>query len=139
MFYSANIIITFDVEYRVYHQLDGDLLYWKCEMHSTEEPKTESSKDLLRKKKRNNFQAKVLAGVYLNEKTADVHFICGASGVRILAHKYILSETSPYFNKMFYGPNATDCDKDFSKWSPDAFKDFLKLCYLSEVSGHWSQ
>lgn len=82
-------------------------------------------------KNNNNFTSKVFGGIYLDEKTADIHFICGAE--RIPAHKCILSKSSPYFDAMFYGPNANECDKDFSQWSPEAFREFLKLCYLDEV------
>lgn len=105
-------------------------------MDSQEAPAAKRTKleERLWEKQNNNFLSKVYESLYLDEKTADVHFICGAEGKRIPGHKCILSKSSPYFDALFYGPNAKECDKDYSKWSPDAFKDFLKLCYLDKVA-----
>lgn len=99
-------------------------------MDSHEEPTVKRSK----LEKTLWIKKSVYENLYLDEKTADVYFICGAEGGRIPGHKCIISKASPVFDAMFYGPNASGDDKDYSKWSTDVFKDFLKLCYLDNVS-----
>lgn len=74
--------------------------------------------------------------LYLNSRTADVHFAfpseCDESE-RISAHKCILSAISPAFDAMFYGPNQREGDIAITDASPDAFKQFLQFFYRSQV------
>lgn len=108
-------------------------------MDFQEEPlkkRSRSEETVLWEKERNDFTSKVNKSIYLDERTADVYFICGVGDEqeRVPAHKCILSKSSPFFDAMFYGPLAEDSDKNYKKWSPDAFKDFLQLCYLDEIT-----
>ncbi|KAJ6648682.1 BTB/POZ domain-containing protein 6-A, partial [Pseudolycoriella hygida] len=86
--------------------------------------------------KTNRFQSEVNERLYLDEETADTNFICGIGDEKecIPAHKCILSKSSPYFKAMFYGPHANEKSKDYSQWSPGALKDFLKLCYINQMT-----
>lgn len=79
------------------------------------------------------FASKISRKQYLDEKTADIHFICGKQRERIPAHKSILAKASDAFDSMFYGPLA-EADIQLPDTSPDAFKDFLQFCYLDEVN-----
>lgn len=83
---------------------------------------------------KSGFALKIFRKQYLDEKTADVNFICGAQRERVPAHKSILSKASDAFDKMFYGPMAEEGDVKLPDTSPEAFKDFLQFCYLDEVN-----
>ncbi|KAG4079528.1 hypothetical protein HA402_005225 [Bradysia odoriphaga] len=76
--------------------------------------------------------------LYLNEKTADVHFLFERDGTsdieRIPANKIILSTGSKVFETMFYGSMAEGDDVKISDVSPSAFREFLQFFYLDEVS-----
>ncbi|KAJ6636352.1 BTB/POZ domain-containing protein 6-A [Pseudolycoriella hygida] len=80
------------------------------------------------------FAAKIFRAQYLDEKTADIYFICGSQRQRVPAHKCILSKASDAFDKMFYGPMAEVGDIQLPDRSPEAFRNFLKFCYFDEVN-----
>lgn len=82
--------------------------------------------------KKSEYASKVLKDIYLDEKTADVHFICGIENERIGAHKNVLSKSSPVFDAWFYGSLA--CDKRLPETPSHVFKIFLKFCYSDEVT-----
>lgn len=82
---------------------------------------------------KSGYALKIIRRQYLDEKTADVFFICGPANVRVPAHKSVLSKASDAFDGMFYGPIAEKGDVKLPKTSPDAFKDFLQFCYLDEI------
>lgn len=83
---------------------------------------------------KSGFAAKVFRKQYLDEKTADVYFICGRQRERVAAHKCVLSKASDAFDSMFYGPMAEEGDIMLPDTSPEAFKDFLQFCYLDVVN-----
>lgn len=66
---------------------------------------------------------------YLDEKTADIHFLCGSELERIPAHKSVLCKNSDVFKSMFYGPMAEKGDVKLPEISAEIFKEFLKLSY----------
>lgn len=83
---------------------------------------------------KSDFVLSVSKKQYLDAKTADVYFRCGANRERIPAHKSVLSSASDAFYAMIYGPNAEEGDKELLTTSPAAFKDFLQFCYTDEVN-----
>lgn len=89
--------------------------------------------DLVWPIKINEYASKVFKEIYLDEKSADAHFICGTENERIPAHKNVLSKSSPAFDTMFYGSLANDCDKRLPETPPHVFKTFLQFCYSDEV------
>lgn len=68
--------------------------------------------------------------LYLNPDRADVWFTI--DGVRIPAHKLILSASSPYYKTMFYGsiPENVEIDLSASNISLESFQEFLKFLYI---------
>lgn len=95
---------------------------------------TGSSTDELATSSKSGFASKIFRRQYLDEKTADVYFVCGRKNVRVPAHKSVLSKASDAFDRMFYGPMAEESDVKLPETNPDAFKDFLQFCYLDEVN-----
>lgn len=83
---------------------------------------------------KSGFASKIFRKQYLDEKTADVFFMCGRERERVPAHKCILSKASDVFDNMFYGPMAEEGDVLLPDTSPESFKDFLQFCYLNEVA-----
>lgn len=83
---------------------------------------------------KSGFALKIFRKQYLDEKTADIYFVCGRERERVPAHKCILSKASDAFDKMFYGPMAEVGEVLLPETSPEAFKDFLQFCYLDEVN-----
>lgn len=73
--------------------------------------------------------------LYLDEETADVHFVFKTNGetFRLPAHKAILSATSPAFHAMFYGSLKQDGDIPIVDATPEAFREFLQNFYRSSV------
>lgn len=74
--------------------------------------------------------------LYLNSKTADVHFVFGTDPAHIQevpAHKNVLSTGSQVFNAMFYGPCKELGDILIRDASAEAFKEFLQMFYLNKV------
>lgn len=71
---------------------------------------------------------------YLDEKTADVHFVLvwGGNEIRVPAHKILLASKSPTFYAMFYGELKETGDVLIVDVPPDVFKAFLKFFYGSE-------
>lgn len=59
---------------------------------------TNSSEDQMSSK--SGFALKIFRRQYLDEKTADVYFICGPQNVRVPAHKSVLSKASDAFDGM---------------------------------------
>lgn len=76
--------------------------------------------------------------LYLDEKSADVHFLCGPDLKRIPAHKNVLCEASDVFRTMFYGSMAREGDIKLPETSYEAFKNFLKFCYF-KLQAHLSK
>ncbi|XP_031635379.1 BTB/POZ domain-containing protein 3-like [Contarinia nasturtii] len=83
---------------------------------------------------KSGFASKIFRRQYLDEKTADVYFICGPTEERVPAHKSVLSKASDPFDRMFYGPMAETGDVKLPHTNPDAFRDFLQFFYLDEVN-----
>lgn len=83
---------------------------------------------------KSSFASNIFRRQYLDDKTADVHFICGRKYERVPAHKSVLSKASDAFDRMFYGPMAEKSDVKLPATNPDAFKDFLQFCYLDEIN-----
>lgn len=104
-------------------------------MDSQEEPSAKRIKvdDVAWNVIKSDYASEVSKKNYLDEKTADVFFVCGSEAERIPAHKSVLSKSSPVFDAMFYGPNATETDKRFPETSPNVFIDFLQFCYSDDV------
>lgn len=75
----------------------------------------------------------------MDEKTADVHFICGPNLERIPAHKNILCDASDVFEAIFNGLMAQKGDIKLPETSYEAFKDFLKFCYFSFEIGMYDK
>ncbi|XP_055299368.1 BTB/POZ domain-containing protein 6-A-like [Sitodiplosis mosellana] len=76
-------------------------------------------------------------GHYLNEESADVHFICRSddrqSDVRVPAHKIVLASKSETFQAMFYGSLPEKGDVPLPLLTATAFKEFLQLFYFTQV------
>lgn len=74
--------------------------------------------------------------MYLNERTADVHFLFGGNdktAARIPAHKAILATDSDVFEAMFYGGVKEPNDVHIQDSTEVAFAEFLQYFYLDEV------
>lgn len=77
--------------------------------------------------------------LYLNTKTADVHFKFDAdgddgAGKRIPAHKNLLAAESDVFEAMFYGGLKENGDIQVIDASDAAFMEFLQYFYLSKFN-----
>ncbi|XP_055303184.1 BTB/POZ domain-containing protein 6-B-like [Sitodiplosis mosellana] len=74
--------------------------------------------------------------LYLNEKLADVHFAfnVGDEIHKVPANKANLAALSPVFDRMFYGSLTEDGDVKIVDASVEAFKEFLQIFYLGEVT-----
>lgn len=74
----------------------------------------------------------------MNPKGADVNFVFKDAVTnhfeKVPAHKIILSMDSPVFDRMFFGSTKEHGDIDIVDSSAAAFKEFLQLFYLNEVS-----
>lgn len=78
-----------------------------------------------------------LRKLYLNETTADVHFLFEkertAEVKRIAAHKCLLAIASPVFHRMFFGELKEEADVRIVDVSADGFSEFLQFFYMEEV------
>lgn len=74
--------------------------------------------------------------LYLQEETADVHFIFAENGEekKLPAHKYLLAIGSPVFQRMFYGHLKEEGDVTISDATVEAFGEFLQFFYLTDVA-----
>lgn len=83
----------------------------------------------------NDFASQPFDKFFLDEKTADVHFVfvSGDNQIRIPAHKIILSSKCAVFEAMFYGELKEADDVIIVDVSIDAFKSFLRFFYCNEV------
>lgn len=73
---------------------------------------------------------------YLNDATADMHFVFEtAEGVieRVPVHKFVLIAYSEVFNAMLSGSWQETDDVKITDASPHAFKEFLRFFYFDEV------
>lgn len=79
--------------------------------------------------------AEVTKKLYLNEETADVHFVFKVDDdeQRVAAHKNILALGSPVFHSMFYGTLKEKGDVKITDSSANGFMEFLSIFYLEEV------
>lgn len=82
-------------------------------------------------KLKNNFSAKNLSKLYLNDEYSDVKFVL--ENEEIPANKIILAMASPVFHAMFYGPMKEKDVVQITDANASAFKEFLQLFYLDEV------
>lgn len=93
--------------------------------------------DLSRKMK-NFHPPSNLRKLYLNEATADVHFVFEKERVaeveRIPAHKCLLAIASPVFQRMFFGELKEETDVRIVDVSADGFSEFLQFFYMEEVN-----
>lgn len=73
--------------------------------------------------------------LYLQEETADVHFVFHTAGEekRLPAHKYMLGISSPVFQSMFYGTLKEEGDVKIVDATMDGFKEFLQFFYMDQV------
>lgn len=80
--------------------------------------------------------ANAMQNLYMNEKTADVHFIFEVESKeeRVPVHKIILASASPVFHAMFYGNLKEKNDVKITDASADGFKAFLALFYFCKVT-----
>ncbi|XP_055307073.1 BTB/POZ domain-containing protein 6-B-like, partial [Sitodiplosis mosellana] len=74
--------------------------------------------------------------LYLNEKLADVHFAfnVGDEIRKVPANKANLAALSSVFDRMFYGSLTEDGDVKIVDASVEAFKEFLQIFYLGELT-----
>lgn len=73
--------------------------------------------------------------LYLDEKTADVHFAIPSNSdvSRIPAHKAILATASSVFDAMFFGEMKEEGDIPISNATETEFKEFLQCFYRHEL------
>lgn len=70
-----------------------------------------------------------------SEKSCDVIFIVGKGKKEILAHKFILANSSPEFEKIFYfDPKIKENKIVIEEADPEDFEVFLDYCYQFEIS-----
>lgn len=100
----------------------------QAEKQKMDESSSESSSFQLK----SAYASKVSRCQYLDERTADVHFICDDG--RVPTHRSVLSKASKVFDAMFYGSMAMTGDVPLPGKSSDAFKILLQFCYLDEVA-----
>lgn len=83
----------------------------------------------------NSYSEQICSKLYLDEETADVHFIFGTgdSRMKIPAHKMLLAKGSDVFHKMFYGDFKKPNEIEVVDVSADAFKCFLQYFYLNAI------
>lgn len=84
----------------------------------------------------NSFAMKLISEMYLKPDFADVHFTfsSGNQTERVPAHKAILATASPVFAAMFYGQLKEADAVQIEDSTADAFKEFLQLVYLPEIT-----
>lgn len=75
------------------------------------------------------------AKLFLDEETADVHFLVGDGDTqkRVPAHKIILAKASVVFHSMFYGGFKRQNDIEIVDVYADGFEKFLQFFYLDRV------
>lgn len=92
----------------------------------------------LARKMKNFHPPSNLRKLYLNESTADVHFVFEnertAEVKRISAHKCLLAIASPVFHRMFFGELKEEADVRIVDVSADGFSEFLQFFYMEEVN-----
>lgn len=84
----------------------------------------------------NSFAVKSISSMYLKSEFADVHFTFPNDDQteKIPAHKNILATVSPVFSRMFYGSLKEGDIVKIADSNASAFKQFLQLIYLSEIT-----
>ncbi|XP_055306282.1 BTB/POZ domain-containing protein 3-like [Sitodiplosis mosellana] len=97
---------------------------------SIQQSKDEFSDEFVTK---NRIPTESVKNLYLDDSTADVYFVFESEGIRVAAHKAMLSVASDVFKKMFYGDLPEKGDVKISDTTAKAFKVFLQFFYLSEV------
>lgn len=84
---------------------------------------------------RNFYQ--VINKMYLDEETADVHFVCvtadGQSNERVPAHKLLLLMASDGFKAMFNAAQPEQIDFEMPNISGYAFREFLQFFYKPKI------
>lgn len=76
---------------------------------------------------------KSIKTLYLNEETADVHFVFRNDGHRIPAHKTLLYATSQVFRVMLNGCWNEQDEIHIVDATSTAFREFLQFFYLDEI------
>lgn len=111
----------------------------RIEADTTESPSSKKRRltpnDENEEKIKNPISSNVFEQLYLNARSADVHFTFGASEDRIPAHKAMLAVSSPVFDAEFYGLMAEKNDVRINDEGVDAaaYKEFLQFFYLKEI------
>lgn len=77
----------------------------------------------------------ITKNLYMDEETADVHFIFDVDGhkQRVPAHKNILVSGSSVFRSMFCGKLKEEHDINIVDVSPNRFMEFLTIFYLQKT------
>ncbi|XP_055319529.1 BTB/POZ domain-containing protein 6-B-like [Sitodiplosis mosellana] len=85
---------------------------------------------------KNGGASEAIAGMYLNEELADVHFIFNYDDdvQKVPANKGILAALSPVFYAMFFGALKEKGDVEIVDADAESFKEFLQFFYRSEVT-----
>lgn len=84
------------------------------------------------------FVVKSIANLYLQSKSADVHFafIVDGETVKVPAHKAILAVGSTVFDAMFFGP-IKEKAIEIVPTDVRSFEEFLQFFYLPEATIAW--
>ncbi|XP_055325959.1 BTB/POZ domain-containing protein 3-like [Sitodiplosis mosellana] len=85
---------------------------------------------------KNTAATELIAKMYLNERLADVHFVFKVNDEieKVPANKNVLAALSPVFDTMFFGSLPENGDVPIPDADAGAFKEFLQLFYLGEMT-----
>lgn len=72
--------------------------------------------------------------LYMDEKTADIFFICGRDGVQVPAHRHILAKSSVPFEKLFNASKEQSIRIKMPETSFVAVREFMQFFYLDKVT-----
>lgn len=84
----------------------------------------------------NKFVPNLMAKLYLNPDLADVKFLfkTGDDIETVSANKSVLAAGSQVFHAMFFGSMPENGDVEIVDATPEAFREFLQLFYMSKIS-----
>lgn len=83
------------------------------------------------------FANETTSKLYLESDLADIHFVFPNDDdqiAKVPAHKVILASASPVFKEMFYGLVKEGVTVEITDSNANAFKEFLQIIYLSDVT-----